>query len=153
MTNRPFDFGDLGVPVEANGPRGRSACRHQAQGRRVSGGIRGGVPGLLVAWELRPDGWRGRVVIVRDGEAVELRGAARLLKPAHTSEATTNDAGRPDRAPDGPDDAVYDRSLRSPAAPPPTRQRQPNSHMAQAESGYLRRFVGRLRGLLPASRL
>lgn len=55
----------------------------------VSEGARGWVPGLLVGWESRPDGWWGRVVVVRDGEAVELLVAARLLKPAHTSEEPT----------------------------------------------------------------
>lgn len=54
----------------------------------VSEDARGWVPGLLVAWEPRPDGCWGRVVLLRDGEAIELLVAARLLKPAHHTRAT-----------------------------------------------------------------
>jgi hypothetical protein len=41
----------------------------------------GWVPGLLVAWERRNDGWWGRVVIINNGEAVEQLVTARPLRP------------------------------------------------------------------------
>ena len=41
----------------------------------------GWVPGLLVSWERRADGWWGRVVVVTDGVAVEQYVIARLLRP------------------------------------------------------------------------
>ena len=94
MTHRTPDFGGLGDPAERTRAAEEQHAATQARGRHlpVYEGIRGGMPGLLAAWESRLDGWWGRVVIDRDGEAAELRGAARLLKPAHTSEATTDEA-------------------------------------------------------------
>jgi len=41
----------------------------------------GWIPGLLVSWERRADGWWGRVVVVIDGVAVEQYVIARLLRP------------------------------------------------------------------------
>lgn len=40
------------------------------------------IPGLLIAWERRSDGWWGRVVLGRDGDTIITTIPSRLIKPA-----------------------------------------------------------------------
>jgi|GEM_PF-1911275 len=81
-------FGNLGERIQRTRQSAAATptTPTTASGRHVEvwADAAGWVPGLLVSWERRADGWWGRVVVIHDGVAIEQYVTARLLRPVNT---------------------------------------------------------------------